>query len=87
MIADRVRLRVYVTLKADVLDPQGEAVQQALRALGFNAVHGVRVGKLIELELERGEPAQLQAQAEAMCERLLRNPIIEDYRYELSGEP
>jgi phosphoribosylformylglycinamidine synthase subunit PurS len=69
----RVRARVLIRPKAGILDPQGVAVEQALPALGFTGVSEVRIGRLIELELD--DPAQL----EAMCERLLANPLIEDY--------
>lgn len=59
--------------KAGILDPQGEAVQRALPALGFEGVSHVHVGRLIELDVE--DPAQLQD----MCEKLLANPLVEDY--------
>ncbi|HEX8160093.1 MAG TPA: phosphoribosylformylglycinamidine synthase subunit PurS [Solirubrobacteraceae bacterium] len=59
--------------KAGILDPQGVAVQRALPALGFEGVHNVHVGRLIELDVE--DPSQLAA----MCEKLLVNPLIEDY--------
>ncbi len=59
--------------KAGILDPQGEAVERALPALGFHGVSHVHVGRLIELDVE--DPAQLQD----MCEKLLANPLVEDY--------
>ena len=68
-----VRARVLIRPKAGILDPQGVAVEQALPALGFSGVSDVRIGRLVELEVD--DPAQL----EAMCERLLANPLIEDY--------
>jgi phosphoribosylformylglycinamidine synthase subunit PurS len=68
-----MRARVLVRPKAGILDPQGQAVERALPALGFTGVSGVHVGRLIELEID--DPAQLPA----MCERLLSNPLIEDY--------
>jgi phosphoribosylformylglycinamidine synthase PurS subunit len=64
---------VLIRPKAGILDPQGEAVQRALPALGFAGVSDVRVGRLVELEVE--DPAQL----DAMCEKLLANPLVEDY--------
>jgi phosphoribosylformylglycinamidine synthase len=64
---------VLVRPKAGILDPQGVAVERALPALGFQGVANVHVGRLIELDVE--DPAQLQA----MCEKLLVNPLIEDY--------
>lgn len=85
---NRHRARVYVTLKTEVLDPQGDAVRRALNALGFKDVEKVRVGKLIELELSDAAGAQTQnqrAELTAMCEKLLANPIIEDFSFELDG--
>ena len=67
------RARVLVRPKAGILDPQGVAVERALPALGFEGVANVHVGRLIELDIE--DPDQL----EAMCEKLLANPLIEDY--------
>jgi phosphoribosylformylglycinamidine synthase PurS subunit len=68
-----MRARVLITPKAGILDPQGQAVERALPALGFTGVANVHVGSLIELDVE--DPAQLPS----MCERLLSNPLIEDY--------
>jgi phosphoribosylformylglycinamidine synthase subunit PurS len=69
--------RVLIRPKAGILDPQGEAVERALPALGFAGVSHVRVGRLIELECD--DASQLQS----MCERLLANPLIEDYEIQL----
>jgi phosphoribosylformylglycinamidine synthase subunit PurS len=68
-----VRARVLVKPKAGILDPQGQAVERALPALGFTGVRHVHVGRLIELDVE--DPDRLPE----MCERLLTNPLIEDY--------
>jgi len=68
-----MRARVLVRPKRGILDPQGQAVERALPALGFSGVSGVHIGRLIELEVE--DPAQLPD----MCERLLANPLIEEY--------
>ena len=68
-----MRARVLVRPKEGILDPQGQAVQRALPALGFAGVQNVHVGRLIELDVE--DPSQLPE----MCERLLANPLIEDY--------
>jgi phosphoribosylformylglycinamidine synthase subunit PurS len=80
------KARVYVTLKTEVLDPQGDAVRRALQSLGFADVQNVRIGKLIELELSgtgatdtKDTPAELKT----MCEKLLANPIVEDFSFEL----
>jgi phosphoribosylformylglycinamidine synthase len=68
-----MRVRVLVSPKQGILDPQGQAVERALPALGFDGVSGVRVGRLIELDVE--DPSQVAA----MCDALLTNPLIEDY--------
>lgn len=78
-----MKARVTVTLKNGVLDPQGKAIQGALKSLGFSGVEDVRQGKLIELELAGLDRAAAQTQLEAMCEQLLANTVIENYRIEL----
>jgi len=75
-----VRIRVHVTLKNGVLDPQGKAIGHALGALGFSGVEDVRQGKYIELELAETDPARARATADEMCRKLLANTVIEDYR-------
>ena len=75
---------VYVTFKAGVLDPQGEAVRGALSSLGFKGVNDVRVGKYIEIELEDAD--DIPTNLEKMCRALLANPVIEDYRIEMAEE-
>jgi phosphoribosylformylglycinamidine synthase PurS subunit len=72
-----VRARVLIRPKAGILDPQGIAVERALPALGFDGVSHVHVGRLVELDVE--DPAQLQP----MCEKLLANPLVEDYEVQL----
>ena len=81
----RYRASVYVTLKPAVNDPQGNAVMDGLHALGFESVSNVRVGKFVTLELEAADGAEATRQAEAMCDRLLANPVIETYAVE-AGE-
>lgn len=78
-----MKANVYVTLKQEVLDPQGDAVKRALHALNFGDVKRVRVGKLIEIELEGNDPAAASAELKTMCEKLLANAVIEDVRFEL----
>jgi len=78
-----MKARVYVTLKRGILDPQGQAVLHALGSLGYTGVKEVRVGKLIELELTTNDQPAAEVQVKAMCERLLANTIIEEYRVEL----
>ena len=79
-----MKAKVYVTLKKSVLDPQGKTVQHALSSLGFSEVKDVRMGKYIELELNGMDKAKAEAKIKAMCEKLLANTVIEEYRYELS---
>ena len=72
-----MRARVLIRPKAGILDPQGEAVQRALPALGFTGVEDVHVGRLVEFDVE--DPEQL----EPICEKLLTNPLVEDYEVQL----
>jgi phosphoribosylformylglycinamidine synthase PurS subunit len=72
-----MRARVLIRPKEGILDPQGQAVERALPALGFSGVERVHIGRLVELDIE--DPSQL----ERMCELLLANPLIEDYEVEL----
>ena len=78
-----MKARVHVRLKAGVADPQGKAIGNALASLGFTGVGEVRQGKLIELELAEVNPVRARAEVEAMCRKLLANPVIEDYAIEL----
>ena len=78
--------RVYVTPKRGILDPQGKAVQQALHALGFVEVQDVKVGKYIELRLRDGAADAAGGRVREMCERLLANGVIEDFRVEVGEE-
>ena len=71
-----MKARVLIRPKDGILDPQGKAVERALPALGFEGVHGVRVGRMVELEAED------EAQLEELCEKLLANPLIEDFEVE-----
>lgn len=79
-----MKAKVYVTLRKSVLDPQGKAVQHALSTLGFPEVKDVRVGKYIELDLGSADKVQAEAKIKTMCEKLLANTVIEDFRYELN---
>lgn len=73
---------VHITLKNGVLDPQGKAINHALHSMGFGEVDGVRQGKFIELEVADGTSEE---RVKEMCEKLLANPVIEDYRIELAA--
>lgn len=74
-----MKLKIFVTLKPGVLDPQGKAIHHALESLGFSGVNDVRAGKLIELEVA---DATTDAQIDEMCRQLLANTVIENYRVE-----
>ena len=75
------QVKVYVTLKPALLDAQGKVVQGALQQLGYDNVEQVRIGKYIEVKLRDGVDAE--AQVKEMCEKLLANPVIEDYEFEV----
>ena len=84
-MAEKLIARVYVTLKAGVLDPQGQAVGNALSRLGYPEVKGARIGKYIELELDPTvDRAGLDARLRKMCEGLLANTVVEQFRWELA---
>ncbi len=74
---DTLRIRVLVRPKSGILDPQGEAVRRALPALGFEGVKTVHIGRLVEMEVESAD------EVEGMCKRLLANPTIEEYEWEV----
>jgi phosphoribosylformylglycinamidine synthase subunit PurS len=76
-----LRVRVLIRPKAGILDPQGQAVERALPALGFAGVANVHVGRLVELDVE--DPARVPE----MCERLLANPLVEDYEIDSPSSP
>jgi phosphoribosylformylglycinamidine synthase len=78
-----VKAKVYITLKKGVLDPQGKAVMGALNSLAFNEVKDVRVGKFMELELGDTTKVAAEKKVSEMCEKLLANTVIEDYRIEI----
>lgn len=76
------KVKVYVSLKESVLDPQGNAVRHALHSMTYNEVQDVRIGKYMELTLEKSD-RDLDELVKEMCEKLLANTVIEDYRYEV----
>jgi len=80
-----MKAKVYVTIKQNVLDPQGNAVEGALHTLGFNEVSKVRIGKYLELDLDTNDRAEAEEKLKVMCEKLLANTVVEDYRFELEG--
>jgi len=77
-----MRVRVFVTPKVGVLDPEGRAVQRALNDLGYAEVQDVQIGKLVTLELETDDPKRARELVREICEKLLANPVIEQYEIE-----
>ena len=80
-----MKATVLVRLKTEVLDPQGDAVRRALDKLGFEGVKGVRIGKLIEIEIDdaHANAPDLKDRLAKMADEMLANPVIEDYRFEI----
>lgn len=78
-----MKVNVYVTLKEGILDPQGKAVKHSLHTLGYSSVEDVRIGKYIELSLNSEAGENLDSQIKEMCNNLLANTIVEDFRYEV----
>lgn len=76
--------KIYVTLKEGVLDPQGKAIENSLGVLGFNGVKEVRQGKLIQVKLEKASKSDAEKLVKDMCEKLLANTVIENYRFEIT---
>lgn len=79
-----MKARVTVTLKSGVLDPQGKAIEGALRSLGVEGVASVRQGKVFDVELDAADRAGAEAALKEACERLLANTVIENYRVEIA---
>lgn len=79
------KVHVRIVPRAGLLDPQGLAVEHALTALGFGEASGVRIGKAIELAIDAPSAEAAQARARAMCDKLLANPVTEDYRVEVES--
>jgi phosphoribosylformylglycinamidine synthase len=78
-----MKARIIVMPKRNVLDPQGKAVKHALESMNFTGIKDVRVGKFMEIELEGGDTAELQKKIDEACHKLLSNPVIEEYSFEL----
>ena len=75
--------KIYITLKKDVLDPQGSVIANSLKSLGFNNIEDVRQGKYIEIKLASENEESANKQINEMCEKLLANLVIEDYKVEI----
>ena len=80
-----MKARVTVTLKSGILDPQGKAIEGALKTLGVGGVASVRQGKVFDIEIEGGDRAQAEAALKNAAEKLLANTVIENYRIDVSG--
>jgi phosphoribosylformylglycinamidine synthase subunit PurS len=76
--------KIRITLRPSILDPQGKAVGHAIQSLGVNAVKDVRMGKYVELKVEGKNEAEAKAATEEVCKKLLANPVMEDYTYEVT---
>jgi len=81
-----LQVKVFITPRKGILDPQGRVVEQSLKTLGFPEVSGVKVGKYIVLEVAAPSAAAAREETKRMCERLLANPNIEDFTFEVEGE-
>jgi len=79
-----LKLRVYVTLKKDVLDPQGSAIKNSLHNIGFKSVSAVRQGKIFELNINENDENKCLTETEEMCKKLLANLTIEDFKIEIA---
>ena len=78
-----MKAKIYITLKDGIHDPQGLAIRQSLYTLGFEQVQDVRMGKILEVDLQDTEEESAEASITTMCQKLLANTVIEDFRYEI----
>tara|TARA_B100000575_G_C22542644_1_gene347910 strand:- start:209 stop:448 length:240 start_codon:yes stop_codon:yes gene_type:complete len=78
-----MKVHIHISFKNGILDPQGKAIENALTNLGFDKVENVRQGKFIELDIDEIDPTEARKQATEMCEKLLANTVIENYRVDL----
>ena len=81
-----MRVKIFVSLKQGVLDPQGKAIERSLHTLGYNEVREVRAGKYIELEIDAPSREKAELRIREICDKLLANPVIEDFRFEINAE-
>ncbi len=82
-MANNYHARIYITLRSSVLDPAGTAVQSGIKQMGYPDVEGVRIGKYVEMNLKAQDEAEAKTQLDRICDRLLANPVIENYRFEI----
>jgi phosphoribosylformylglycinamidine synthase PurS subunit len=78
-----MRVKIFVSLRSGVLDPQGKAIERSLQMLGYGEVQDVRMGKYLELKVEAASREAAESRIREMCDKLLANPVIEDYRFEI----
>lgn len=78
-----MRVKIFISLKNGVLDPQGKAIERSLHALGYGEVQDVRMGKYLELDVDAASPDAAALRVREMCDKLLANTVIEDYRFEI----
>jgi phosphoribosylformylglycinamidine synthase len=81
-----MRVKIFVLPKNGVLDPQGNAIERSLHTLGYGEVRDVRVGKYLELDVDAPSRTAAELRVREMCDKLLANTVIEDYRFEISSE-
>ena len=78
-----MRVKILISLKQGVLDPQGKAIEHSLHSLGYAEAKNVRVGKYVELEVDAPSPSAAELRIREFCDKLLANPVIENFRYEI----
>ncbi|HVO91603.1 MAG TPA: phosphoribosylformylglycinamidine synthase subunit PurS [Terriglobales bacterium] len=81
-----MRVKIFISLKNGVLDPQGKTIQRSLHTLGYDEVHDVRMGKYLELDIDGASREAVELRIREMCDKLLTNTVIEDYRFEIGSE-
>ena len=81
-----MRVKIFVSLRRGVLDPQGKAIERSLHTLGYHEVREVRAGKYLELEIDAASRDAAELRIREICDRLLANPVIEDFRFEINAE-
>jgi phosphoribosylformylglycinamidine synthase len=78
-----MRVKIFVSLRSGVLDPQGKAIERSLHVLGYGEVQDVRMGKVLEFKIDAASREAAESRIREMCDKLLANPVIEDYRFEI----
>ncbi|MBR8829723.1 MAG: Phosphoribosylformylglycinamidine synthase subunit PurS [Chroococcopsis gigantea SAG 12.99] len=83
-MSEQYHCSIYVTLRPSVLDPAGTAVQSGLKQLGYEGIEGIRIGKYIQLVLSANDETQAREKLDKICDQLLANPVIENYRFDVT---